>query len=344
MSNFAIIPWTSDYMNDRIFENGSSDYINGLLKPYIEFREVFMRNGHSIHTIDKYMDDYENIDFFLFFTLDWSIYHKVVKAGKSDRMVYCTAEPPSVYEYNSDKGYRILKHIFPYIMTWNDDWIDNVSVFKRNIPYFYKNQIDSSIEFKDKNLLTCICGNKKTSYNGELYSEREKAILYFEKYHPEEFRFFGTGWDEKKHSCYGGRVNSKAEVYNLFKFAICFENIGGLNGYITEKILDCLACGIVPIYAGAPDIDQYIPNSCFINMSDFSSYDELYKYMNAITVDEYNNYLVKADEFCHSDGMDLFSGSRYAECILDAVKHPPKYRSSYIAYKLFGLKYLKDKG
>lgn len=335
MSNFAIIPWSEDFYDDRMFDINPPVNRDYLLEPYLELKQEFERRGHAIHTIDLY-NDYDGIDYFLFFRLDWEIVKNIVRYDKSDRMVYCTAEPPSVFRYNSPSGYIILKRIFPYILTWNDDWTDGKSVFKRNTPYWFVDQRIGNYTYKDKKLITCISGNKHSDYPNELYSEREKAISFFETYYPDEFDFYGVGWNESEHPCYKGRIDDKSKCYHQYRYAICYENIEGLRGYITEKILDCLVSGIVPIYAGSKDVADYVPENCFIKLRDFSDYDKLYDYIKNINEEQYNQYLQKADDFLNSSKSDYFSGSRYARYILDAISHEKKnFRSSWIAYKVF---------
>jgi hypothetical protein len=268
------------------------------------------------------------------------MFKKLVSQGRDASMVYCIAGPPSVHSWNDKKGYKLLRYIFPYILTWNGDWVDDRSIFRRNIPYFFVDQTEGNLPFTEKKLITFISGNKRSSYKGELYSERERAISFFEKYHPSEFEFYGTGWDENEHLCYKGKCANKAEVFHKYKFAICFENIEGLNGYITEKLLDCLESGIVPIYAGASNVDEIIPKECFIKYRDFSGFEDLYNYIKSLDENEYNRYLAHAKAYIHSPQVNYFSGERSARCIIDSVSHDKKFRSSFLAYKTFKWKYL----
>ena len=340
MSTFAIIPWSDSFAQDRMFDVDSEVNRDYLIEPYLEMKLEFERLGHEIHTIDYYVN-YDYVDYFLFFTLDWDIYKKLVSLKRDDSLVYCTAEPPSVYRYNSPAGYRILKHIFPYILTWNDDWVDNKSIFKRNLPYYFIDQTDGNLPFEEKKLITFISGDKCSGYPGELYSERRKAINYFETNHPDQFDFFGAGWDENVHKCYKGKCESKAEVFHKYRFAICFENIEGLNGYITEKILDCLESGIVPIYAGAPNIEEIIPKECFINYRRFDSFSELYEYISSIDKATFDSYLHEAKSFI-STAADCFSGSCYAHFIIDSIRQKKVFKSSFWAYKYFQWRYIQS--
>ena len=337
MSSFAIVPWSLDYSNDKIFEIGLELNNDNALEPYAEMRCEFEKRGHIIHTLDKY-DDYMEVDYFLFFTLDWHVVRQLIRIKKTDRMVYCTAEPPSVCNFNTPKGYRVLRYVFPYILTWNHNWVDNKYVFRRNIPYHFIDQRSADGSFEKKKLLTCISGNKHSAYPGELYSEREKAILFFEENHPDEFVFYGKGWDKEIHPCYGGAVDKKADVYQKYRFALCYENIEGMNGYVTEKMPDCLVNGIVPIYAGSVDVDDYIPRECYIRLRDFNNYVELYEYLKTMDTSTYSNYLNNADLFLKSDKSDYFSGAKYAQYILEAISHKkPFFKTSVVAYKLVKL-------
>jgi len=54
------------------------------------------------------------------------------------------------------------------------------------------------------------------------------------------------------------------ETYKRYKFVITFEN-RQLNGYLTEKIVNALLAGVVPIYFGAPDVGNYLNTKRFVH-------------------------------------------------------------------------------
>ncbi len=71
-----------------------------------------------------------------------------------------------------------------------------------------------------------------------------------------------------------------------------------MPGYITEKILDCFTSGIVPIYAGAPNVKQYIPENTFIDYFQFETLEELDDFFKkGLQRRNIKNYLQAADEF-----------------------------------------------
>jgi hypothetical protein len=53
-----------------------------------------------------------------------------------------------------------------------------------------------------------------------------------------------------------------------FKFSICFENTIQKN-YISEKFWDCVLTDTVPIYFGCSNIDEYINEDCFFNLTNY---------------------------------------------------------------------------
>lgn len=325
---FAIIPWSDKELKDNLFYCQDAKG-NRILRDNSSkrLREEFMKQGHEVHTIDCY-ENLEDIDIFLFYVPDWKLVKKIIKMGKASRMVYCNAEPPTVTWLNTPKGYKILKQIFPYILTWNLNWVDNHSIFRRNIPYVFQKENIGNVKFEERKLLTGISGNKKSNYVDELYSEREKVYTFFEKNYPGEFTFYGTRWDKEKHPCYGGKVGDKSEVFHNYKFAICFENTKNVKGYITEKIFDCICSGIVPIYAGADDITDYVPQECFIDYFKFTSYEELAEFLKHMPENEYNKYLEAAKKLLNTNIQDKFSGREYARNILSAVSYKKKFRPS----------------
>jgi hypothetical protein len=229
------------------------------------------------------------------------------------------------------KNHKYFKKIF----TWNNDFVDN----KKYIKYYWPNKIPEKLDsftVQKEKLCTMIVANKFQKHPLELYSERKKAILWFEKYHPGDFDLYGYGWDRynftgilrrlnrvrlltallsQEYLVYKGPVESKEKVLSKYKFAICYENAKDIPGYITEKIFDCFFASCVPVYLGAPNVTDYIPAETFIDRRKFKTYDELYRYMKNMTDEEYNKYLGAIKDFVHSDKIYPFSAECFAETI-----------------------------
>lgn len=79
---------------------------------------------------------------------------------------------------------------------------------------------------------------------------------------------------------------SKMELYGKYKFVIAFEN-SIANDYVTEKFFDPLLAGSVPIYLGAPNIDEFAPgDNCFVDVRKYESPRHLADFLNACYQDD----------------------------------------------------------
>jgi hypothetical protein len=108
---------------------------------------------------------------------------------------------------------------------------------------------------------------------------------------------FGNCWNnknttEKCQTLYEPSMKSNAKNYKVkvclledYKFHFAFENIEEPY-YITEKSGDALRAGTIPIYSGAPNIENYLPKNSFLKLSDFKSVDALVAEMKRIGSNE----------------------------------------------------------
>lgn len=63
-------------------------------------------------------------------------------------------------------------------------------------------------------------------------------------------------------------------IFYAYKFVICFEN-SSAKGYITEKLINAIAGGAIPVYRGAPDIGSYFNLARIINFDTYGTYDRM---------------------------------------------------------------------
>lgn len=329
MKNIALVPPSYHFLNNKIFD--ISDPIlnrDNILFPYHNLKEQLYEDGIIINTIDL-CEDLREIDLVLFFDLNYKYLYKCIKSGLENKLIYFAFEPPVVSEYHSKEGLEKIENIFRYIMTWNDDLIDNEKYFKMNFPQYLKNKAKTNKSFNQKKLLINISGNKKSNHPKELYSSRLNVINYFEQNNCEDFDLYGMRWNKpidrceklglkkvKKYNNYKGKVENKLEVYADYKFALCFENMKNIKGYITEKIFDCFKGKIVPIYWGAKNITDYIPEGCFIDYRNFISVDEMYNFISSMNEKEYNEYIKNIEEYLNSNNIKQFNSEAFYEKII----------------------------
>ncbi len=331
MYNIFLVCRSEIFYKNRIFDwNGHIDRDN-VLFPFYLLRQNFLEHDIELNTYDYYDKDYDNNYKLIFFDIPKK-YASLLKCNKDIEkyLVIFESEVISSVVWNKN-----LHRKFKKIFTWNDEFVDN----KKYIKYYWPNKIPKNLDFdinKKTKLCTMIIGHKFASHPLELYTERIKAIRWFEQNHPEDFDLYGTGWDKHyfkgalsmlnrfevlrkflkpKYPSYKGTVKSKREVLQKYKFAICYENARDIPGYITEKLFDCFFAGCVPVYWGAPNVTEHIPADTFIDRRNFVTYDELYSYLKNMPDEGYMEYLDAIKSFIESDKIYPFS----AECFVDTL-------------------------
>lgn len=161
----------------------------------------------------------------------------------------------------------------------------------------------------------------------DLYRERAHALEHFSS--RSDFDLYGRDWDrpipglsrakhEQVRARYRGIADSKEDVLNAHRFCLCFENTS-FPGYITEKIFDCFLAGTIPVYLGAPDIEEYIPSEAFVDTRRFQSYGVLEHYLREMSPAKAKGYLEAAEGFVRSPMSRRFGDEEFVESILSAA-------------------------
>ena len=126
---------------------------------------------------------------------------------------------------------------------------------------------------------------------------------------------------QKQVFCEHGPKASFAERIYSYKFALCFENAKNIDGYITEKIFDCFFAGTIPIYWGASNINQSIPENCFIERTKFKTHEDLYRFLKNLTDEDILEYQKNIELFLKSEAIIPFSEHFFAKNIVEIVTH-----------------------
>ena len=84
---------------------------------------------------------------------------------------------------------------------------------------------------------------------------------------------------------YGKEWNYLIDFERKFKFVIAVEN-NSFPGYVTEKIACALAAKTIPIYFGDPYVNKIFNPEAFINLSDYSSVEEMVDHIRRIDQDD----------------------------------------------------------
>lgn len=338
MKNVAI--WVSKpYSNDELFNETSVLNRDNCLAVFHMIKDKLAKYHVDCHTQDVYRSQGIIPDIVIFLGISYLPLQYLLKdwMNRVRRWVIlqeCEVIQPSNWDIARHKNYE-------YIFTWNDLMVDNNKYIKYNFANIFPTHINADLKKKEK-LCTLIAGNKKANHKLELYSKRVEAIRWFENNHPDDFDLYGVGWDEyrfsgwakalnkckyltrlfmEKYPSYKGRVTSKKNTLEKYKFAICYENARDITGYITEKIFDCFVAGCVPVYWGPDNISEVIPQECFIDKREFDNYEELYRYLSAMNDTHYLEYIENIDSYLKSDQAKLFTVDYAANIIVGKVLH-----------------------
>ena len=324
------------FKNNGIFLNPNAGIGDNLSKPMNDFYRVALQNSIEVKSLDM-IHNFAEVDAFLFWDfpkVDNPLVNRAITSGKPCYLV--VAESPLI---RPDNWLKQNQNQFTKIFTYCDDIIDNKRYFKLNYASNIPSTIDKDLKMKKK-LCTVIAGNKQVNHELSLYPHRKEAIKWFENHHPNEFDLYGIGWDPKEYPSYRGRIDSKLKVLKGYRFSICYENIRDINGYITEKIIDCLKAGCVPVYWGAKNISDHIPKGCFIDKRDFADYESLYTYLKEMTDEKYQEYLKSIEEFFNSEKVYPFTTESFIKTVLEQISN----RSIHVIDLQNGALSTKDNG
>lgn len=82
----------------------------------------------------------------------------------------------------------------------------------------------------------------------------------------------------------GTRLADKHAFLLDYRMNLAFENTRSA-GYVTEKLVEPLLAGCVPIYWGAPDVTRDFNPDCMINVADFPDFDSAIDHILAVDAD-----------------------------------------------------------
>lgn len=80
-----------------------------------------------------------------------------------------------------------------------------------------------------------------------------------------------------------------------------------MQGYITEKIFDCIYAGTIPLYLGAKNVNDLIPEEAYIDCRKFSSWEEVHGKVMGMSREEIQSMRAAGRAFIQSEyGMKYY--------------------------------------
>ena len=88
-----------------------------------------------------------------------------------------------------------------------------------------------------------------------------------------------------------GRECTKVEAIREYKIHLAFEN-GDSPNFVTDKIYQAFAAGVLPVWMGTRDIAEAVPKGSYIDVANFASPDEVAQYLAKVMADDalYQSY------------------------------------------------------
>jgi hypothetical protein len=184
------------------------------------------------------------------------------------------------------------------------------------INYYLNNPVElHSIPFSSKHLCLFVSRNGLNENKANLWDYL--CLEYSEDIHHISQYYSKIG----STSCYSS--NELLNVFSKYKFIVVMENTHQ-EGYITEKIFNVFQAGAIPIYDGAPDIDNFINPESFLS---FES-DDLLEQMEYLKDNEKEyNKIINSSKF---ESSLIDNVTRTTQNYLDnlLIKNPPSLSKS----------------
>ncbi len=321
LPNLAIAPFYP-YGQDTLFDPASPLNRDDCLSSFRALRDRLTARGSWVHTVDVCRDRGLTPDVVLFFEVPHAPVDAVLAHWERRPRAFVVLQECAVtLPHNWDPA----RHAeFDLLFTWHDPLVDGARYRKLNFPNRLPVPEPLDLETADRNLLTMVAGHKDAAHPLELYSARQAVIRWYERHEPAAFDLYGVGWErgapDGPFTSYAGPVEVKRQALERYWFTVCFENARHIDGYITEKLFDCLKARTVPVYLGPDNITDHVPADAFIDMRRFAGVADLHAFLTTVEPDAYEAYLAAARRFLAGDAARPFSDEGWTDVVVDALE------------------------
>lgn len=335
-----IDPHSDAYSRDRLF--GEAPITSEMAEspsPLQRLRHHLANKNIEVHTADYLLEKIftpQQAEYYVFNRLDH--YRKLSHRTGVRLAAFMVMEPPAVAPHlywALPKLSKAFDRIYIH-NTVGDGYslkgVDRSRLHKLYWPQPYKNILEPYWNNTDRqNRIVVINGNHiPRSFKKELYSKRIEAMSALARLGVVDL--YGVGWQKWwsyrsmwppywRHrkalmAIYQGTCASKYEVLSRYRFSLCFENMA-MQGYLTEKLFDCLYAGTVPVYLGAPDISDLVPFNAYIDCRQFGSWQEMWDTVSNMPESQVQAMREAGRAFLSSE-----QGARYYDSLIDIFDNP----------------------
>jgi len=158
-------------------------------------------------------------------------------------------EPPII----NGENYRDIVKIaskFKKVFSHNKNLetkIQNFTYCAHGGTWLSENEINTNLD-KKENLISYLFSDKQWNSYHRLRHITYEILKNQNVPNKDKITYFGSGCNN--------RIDRKSQALSSFMFSIVIEN-SEEDDYFTEKLLDCLLSGVIPIYMGTKNIGNY---------------------------------------------------------------------------------------
>lgn len=229
------------------------------------FSHCYTTSNCESDIIEWVRDNYDDYDFIFITDNSLPIVDSIVNKKKYGWLVESPEITKVYYDYIEKNYFK-----FDKIFTFKKEFLEKYeNAFLLPIGGCWINNKDRGMYLEDKSKLLSIISSNKTQTNG--HKLRHTIINLFNN-----IDVYGRGYNP---------IDNKIIACKDYMFQIVIENTK-CDYYFTEKIIDCLQTGVIPIYYGCPSISNFFNINGILF---FNTIDELYEIINSLSHELYKS-------------------------------------------------------
>ncbi len=304
MTTIGIVPCCPEFGRDRMFDLSSPFNRDHSLQMWYDFRRSCRQRGWEVGTLDELTQEFD-----VYLLLDpYPSKLKMLGPERLKRTIAMFGEVPQVAPRQFTKeNLECVSISCPIVLCYNEGLCREYG-FTYCVEYvdLYPAREERVVRAKDRQGICIIASNKYKRHPDSQLSFRLELVrrVAADAAVRDEFFIYGCCWlnavgvlrgmvpeplaarvpliDKVLLRCERrlpwnrglrrncrGVVESKGEVLARCRFNIAVENTFW-DGYVSEKLFDALQFGCIPIYFGAPNVNEYVPPNLFIDGRAFS--------------------------------------------------------------------------
>ena len=245
------------------------------------FAHAYSSSNGDLNILSKYVHfDRHNIHDIAFFT-DGYVTCDSIDNPDHKRKIAWQLEPrsilPDLYSFDIDWSR------FDYVLSSDRQFIKDVQTkFPNVISLWYPvggtwiEESDRKIYNKTKNL-SIIASEKRYARGHQM---RHDII---DKFRSQFDTIAGRGYNT---------IDYKLEALSDYRFSVIIEN-DRIDDYFTEKLIDCLLTGTIPIYFGTNNIGNYFDTNGMLLIDNAESFENIIPYLTEEYYDSKWEYIVE---------------------------------------------------